>query len=82
MQHTVLATATRTILAVFMRPAARMSPAAAAGSESPPDEPGRETPNPSLPPDMEPVVPQQDPPMPGRPGDGEPAPIIACRSCG
>ena len=45
---------------------------------SDPDEaPDREVPNPSVPPDMEPVVPQQDPPMPGRPGDGEPPPVIA-----
>jgi len=43
-------------------------------------EPGKsdpEVPNPSLPPDMEPVVPQQDPPQPGRPGDGEPPAVIA-----
>jgi hypothetical protein len=39
-------------------------------------EPEREVPNPSVPPDMEPVVPQQDP-QPGRPGDGQPPPIIA-----
>jgi len=39
--------------------------------------PEREVPNPSVPPDMEPVVPQQDPPQPGRPGDGEPPAIIA-----
>jgi hypothetical protein len=44
----------------------------------PPSKPGREVPNPSVPPDMEPVVPQQDP-QPGRPGDGEPPPIIAAR---
>jgi hypothetical protein len=47
-----------------------------------PQEPGREVPNPVVPPDMEPVVPQQDPPMPGRPGDGEPPPIIASRGRG
>jgi hypothetical protein len=41
-----------------------------------PESPGREVPDPALPPDMEPVVPQQDPP-PGRAGDGEPPPIIA-----
>ena len=40
-------------------------------------DPEREVPNPSVPPDMEPVVPQQDPPQPGRPGDGEPPPVIA-----
>jgi len=38
--------------------------------------PEREVPDPSVPPDMEPVVPQQDP-MPGRPGDGQPPPVIA-----
>jgi len=44
---------------------------------SDPAPPGKEVPNPSVPPDMEPVVPQQDPPQPGRPGDGEPPPVIA-----
>jgi hypothetical protein len=46
------------------------------GSE-PDRPPERETPNPAVPPDMEPVVPQQDPPLPGRPGDGQPPPIVA-----
>jgi predicted secreted protein len=41
------------------------------------DKPGKDVPNPSVPPDMEPVVPQQDPPQPGRPGDGQPPPIVA-----
>jgi hypothetical protein len=41
------------------------------------DKPGQDVPNPSVPPDMEPVVPQQDPPRPGRPGDGQPPPIVA-----
>jgi hypothetical protein len=50
------------------------------GTDPSPQEPGREAPNPAVPPDMEPVVPQQDPPLPGRPGDGEPPPIIAGRS--
>jgi hypothetical protein len=50
------------------------------GNDPSPQEPGREAPNPALPPDMEPVVPQQDPPLPGRPGDGEPPPIIAARA--
>jgi hypothetical protein len=50
---------------------------------SDPDKgPEREVPNPSVPPDMEPVVPQQDPPQPGRPGDGEPPPVIAMRTDG
>jgi hypothetical protein len=49
------------------------------GTDPSPQEPGREAPNPAVPPDMEPVVPQQDPPLPGRPGDGEPPPIIAAR---
>ena len=47
---------------------------------NPGSEPGKrdlEVPNPSVPPDMEPVVPQQDPPQPGRPGDGEPPAVIA-----
>ncbi|MGZ5149663.1 MAG: hypothetical protein ACXWI6_06420 [Burkholderiales bacterium] len=43
----------------------------------PEPRPDREVPNPSVTPDMEPVVPQQDPPQPGRPGDGQPPPIIA-----
>jgi hypothetical protein len=47
------------------------------GSDPEKPRPDRELPNPSVPPDMEPVVPQQDPPQPGRPGDGEPPPIIA-----
>jgi hypothetical protein len=50
------------------------------GTDPSPQEPGREAPNPAVPPDMEPVVPQQDLPLPGRPGDGEPPPIIAGRS--
>jgi hypothetical protein len=45
------------------------------GPERAPDAPGREVPEPPVPPDMEPVIPQQDP-QPGRPGDGEPPPII------
>ena len=48
------------------------------GPDRAPDSPGREVPDPQLPPDMEPVIPQQDPPaQPGRPGDGEPPPIVA-----
>ena len=47
------------------------------GSDPDKGRPEREVPNPSVPPDMEPVVPQQDPPQPGRPGDGEPPPVIA-----
>lgn len=46
------------------------------GSEPDPGRPGKEVPNPAVPPDMEPVVPQQDP-QPGRPGDGQPPPVIA-----
>jgi hypothetical protein len=45
-------------------------------SDPDPPQPGPEIPNPSVPPDMEPVVPQQDPP-PGRGTDGEPPPVIA-----
>ena len=47
------------------------------GSDPDEERPEREAPNPSVPPDMEPVVPQQDPLQPGRPGDGEPPPVIA-----
>ena len=45
-------------------------------ASDPDRKPEPETPNPTVPPDMEPVVPQQDP-QPGRPGDGQPPPIIA-----
>ncbi len=45
-------------------------------SDPDPPTPGPEVPNPSVPPDMEPIVPQQDPP-PGRGVDGEPPPVIA-----
>ena len=45
-------------------------------SDPEPEKPGREIPDPPVPPDMDPVVPQQDPP-PGRGGDGEPPPVIA-----
>lgn len=47
------------------------------GSDPDPADPGREAPQPLVPPDMEPVVPQHDPPQPGRPGEGEPPAIIA-----
>jgi hypothetical protein len=51
-------------------------------SDPDPPRPDHETPEPSVPPDMEPVVPVQDPP-PGRGADGEPPPVIAgsFRSC-
>jgi hypothetical protein len=45
-------------------------------SDPDPPRPDREMPEPSVPPDMEPIVPQQDPP-PGRGADGEPPPVIA-----
>ena len=45
-------------------------------SDPDPPSPGREVPNPPVPPDMDPVVPVQDPP-PGRGADGEPPPVIA-----
>jgi hypothetical protein len=45
-------------------------------SDPDPPTPGPEVPNPSVPPDMEPVVPQREPP-PGRGADGEPPPVIA-----
>jgi hypothetical protein len=47
------------------------------GSDPDPPKPEREVPDPSVPPDMEPVVPVEDPPGPGRPGDGDRPPIIA-----
>jgi hypothetical protein len=64
-----------------MRDAKTSCRASRAGSDPETPRPGREVPNPSVPPDMEPVVPQQDPPQPGRPGDGEPPPIIAFQEC-
>jgi hypothetical protein len=45
-------------------------------SDPDPPRPDQETPKPSVPPDMEPVVPREDPP-PGRGADGEPPPVIA-----
>jgi hypothetical protein len=45
-------------------------------SDPDPPQPEPEVPNPSVPPDMEPIVPQEDPP-PGRGSDGEPPPVIA-----
>ena len=46
------------------------------GSDPDPDDPGRDVPEPPVPPDAEPVVPQRDPPKPNDPPGG-PAPIIA-----
>jgi hypothetical protein len=45
-------------------------------SDPDPPKPGPEVPDPSVPPDMEPVVPHEEPP-PGRGVDGEPPPLIA-----
>jgi hypothetical protein len=40
------------------------------------EHPEKEMPQPSVPPEMEPVIPVNDP-VPGRPGDGQPPPVIA-----
>ena len=46
------------------------------GSDPDPPKPGREMPEPSVPPDIDPV-PIEEPPTPGRPGDREPPAIFA-----